>query len=222
MIIIKKYYFKYLIYKIISKYFILLLFANIIFDNQIYSYLIFPLEYLNDKYYTFMPKKGYERIIQEIYFKNFITKIKIGTPSISYTFLLDSSNENYYITSLINSARNKEEKNIHNLFNFNDKDYFNENLSSSYKKILTYHVSRGYENYKEVCLSNEKIILNKGKNNKNDIFIYNSFPIKLERITEENNFPGVIGILYNNTYDEFQIGDNFIIELKNAKLIDNL
>ena len=221
---INEQFFEFLIYKIISNYFILLFFGNLIYDNHINSYLIFPLDYLSDKYYTFIkdvPKKSHEGIIQEIYFKNFITKIQIGTPSISYTILLDSINEDYYITSLNNSTRNKEEKNLHNFFNFKSKDCFNEILSSSYKKIFTYHISHGYENTKEISLSKEKIIFNKDKNNKNDIFIYNSFPVKLERITDQNNIPGIIGILYNSTYNEFQYGDNFIIELKNAKLIDN-
>lgn len=224
MIKINEHFCKFLISRIISKHFILLFFANIMCINQINSYLIFPLNYLNDKYYTFIkdnPKNSHERIMQEIYFKNFITKIQIGTPSKSYSVLLDSNNEDYYITSLINSTRNKESKNLNNLFYFNDKDYFNENLSSTYKKILTYHVYHGYENSKEICLSSEKFIFNKDKNNKNDLSIHSTFPVKLERITDKNNIPGIIGILYNNAYNEFQIGDNFIIELKKAKLIDN-
>ena len=76
---INEHFFKFLIYKICSKYFILIFFCNFIYDNHINSYLIFPLDYLSDKYYTFIkdvPKKSHEGIIQEIYFKNFIKKYK--------------------------------------------------------------------------------------------------------------------------------------------------
>ena len=49
----------------------------------------------------------------------------------------------------------------------------------------------------------------------------NNFPIKLIRISEDNVVPGYIGLLFNSTYDEYQFGENFIIELKNSHLIDN-
>ena len=42
--------------------------------------------------------------------------------------------------------------------------------------------------------------------------------MKLERITDQNNIPGIIGILYNSTYNEFQFGNNFYNRIKKCKI----
>ena len=65
------------------------------------------------------------------------------------------------------------------------------------------------------------MIFNRTKDNINYLFIYDCFPIKLTRISEDNIIPGYIGLLYNSTYDDYEYGEYFIVELKNAKLIDN-
>ena len=58
----------------------------------IYSYLIFPLEYLPDKNYKFIDNESKdefipEKLMKQIYYRNFITQIKIGTPSKDINFI---------------------------------------------------------------------------------------------------------------------------------------
>ena len=210
-----------LFYRTYSLSYILIIFSNFIFYNQINSYIIFPLEYLNDRYYKLNENnniKLHDKVIQQIYYRNFITKIKIGTPSIDYSLFLDSNNDKYYITSINNSTK-KEENKYADLYNFNDKDYYNELLSTSYKKIMSYYKTRGFDNYYEICLSQEKIIF--ATNNNSKELIIDNFPIKITRIHNDDYIPGKIGLMYNNTYSEYDSAEYYIQELKRVKLIDN-
>ena len=207
--------------------FLLFFILNIIFNNEIQSYLIFPLDYLHDKYYAFNKKRDKvtpKELLQQIYYKNLITKLTIGTPSINYSVLLDINGENYYITSMNISTKNSKQNNISSIYNFNIKEYFNENISLSYKKIMTYYIHHGYDNLEEMCLSTEKIIFNNNtNNNNNDQLICDNFPIRLKHINSNSNnhIPGIIGLLFNNTYNEYEYGEKFISELKQANIIDN-
>ena len=199
----------------------LFLLLIIICNSKINSYLIFPLEYLHDKYYSFNTKNNKassEEIIQQIYYKNLITKLEIGTPSIHFSMLLDINTEKYYITSINKGTNQIAQRNLYNIFNFNNKDYFNENISTSYKNILIYHEMHGYGNSEEICLSTEKIIFN--NKTKDNPLIYNRFPIRFKRFNN-NNIPGYIGLLYNKSYNEYEYGEKFITELKKSNLIDN-
>ena len=99
------------LYIIFLIYWKLILFIS---NNKIKSYLIFPLEYLNYKYYNFKQFQIHEEIIQKIYYKNFVTKINLGTPLLNYLFFINSNDENYYITSINNSTINRDEQNALN------------------------------------------------------------------------------------------------------------
>ena len=75
---------------IILNYIIHKLFLSLIFISstiKIKTFLIFPLEYIPRNNYKFLKnhnnkmKLSSEEIIREIFYKNLITKIEIGTPS---------------------------------------------------------------------------------------------------------------------------------------------
>lgn len=48
--------------------------------------------------------------------------MQIGTPSLNYSILLNTNNENYYITSISNSSINIKEKKYSYLYSFNNKE----------------------------------------------------------------------------------------------------
>lgn len=106
---------------------------------KINSYLLFPLDYIQDKNYKFFNLKDSsnkpEDIIKGIFYKNLITKLKIGTQPQILSFLIRTNDDKFQLTSInpSNSSNNTILKDI-NFYNFTEKDIYNESLSSSYKE----------------------------------------------------------------------------------------
>ena len=149
-----------------------------------------------------------------------ITKLEIGTPPINYSLLLDTKSESFYLTSVNNSTKNKEEKKYLNIYNFAEGDCYNEYLSSSFKNINNHTVPHGLNHYNEICLSSEKIYFNIYNKNGYNLLAYENFPIKLAR-NHDDNIPGYIGLIFINSNKKYEKSTNFIRELKIANLTDD-
>ena len=120
----------------IIKYIFFIIFINFHLTK---SYLIFPLEFLPYENYIFFQNKinndSPEKIIQQIYYNNLITKIKIGKEKKEHIFFIIINTNDFYISS-INPP--KISKNIiekqNNYYIFPDKELFNEEKSFSYNE----------------------------------------------------------------------------------------
>ena len=185
----------------------ILIFTILLEKNRIVSpYLIFPLEYLPLKNYKFIRNNNIdenipEEVIKKIYYKNIITKLEIGTPSKKYPFLIETNKERFYLS---NFDSKKESK----FYLFEKSEYYNESESSTYVNTTS---ENKYSNKKY----NFEDLVNFNINKK---YSKSKFPLKIELDTDENP-PGYIGLLYNDSNYEYSRG--FITELKMSKLIDN-
>ena len=201
----------YISYKIIFSC-VLLFFININNPNiRINSYLIFPLEYLPNQNYKFIKENNFnsitpEEIIQQIYYKNILTKIEIGTPLKKIILILETNSDKFYLSNFNSSKNGKDE----NFYQFKENDFFNESLSST-NINMTCEKTNFYP-YNIICQIKDVINFNI-----NNTIYSKEFQIKLMKNNE--NIPGYIGLLYNDSNYEFTKG--FITELKAAKLIDN-
>ena len=205
--------FKFIYYRILSSLILILNFDNII----IYSFIIFPLEYLPKETYKFYKDnsgKSPEEIIQQIYYKNLITKIEIGTPPKSIPTFIKLNENKFHFTSINPSKLSIESNKPSNFYNFNKNELFNESLSSSYKENNCKEVSHLLNLYSEICDSKDIIIFH----NSNGNLIQRVFPIKIVKNLDEN-IPGVIGLLFNNT--NFQMNKSLITLLREENIIDS-
>ena len=168
---------------------------TIILFNRIKSnsFVKFNLEYVPKTNQPHIEDKikSPEETVQELYYKDFITKIEIGTPPRDVPLFINLNDAQFYFTcpndSIINNANN-------NYYNFTYKELFNESLSFSYLKENCYHSYNPLLKYIEICDAKDNILLN--INNKNSI--QEEFPIKIVRNREEN-VPGYLGLLFNSS-----------------------
>ena len=161
--------------KIFSINAIFLLF-NIINDYKIFSYIIFELEYLPNEQYKFKNSTilSPENIIKQIYYKNIITKLEIGSPPKEMELLIELNNDKFYISSIHSSKINKEKSKISKIYNFSEENLYNELLSFSYYEEKCKDSVHGVYHYSEICTSKEEINFN--INNK---YIKKKFPNKI-------------------------------------------
>ena len=198
---------------IIIFYSIIILFAILNnYNNKVYSYLIFPLEYLPNQNYKFIKDNNLntifpEEIIQQIYYKNLITKFEIGSPLKKIILLLQTNSEKFYLSSFNSSAKPTQ----HKFYQFLENEFYNESLSKT-NTNTTCEQSK-YFPYNIICQSKDIINFNINKT-----FSKKEFEFKLIKNSDEN-IPGYIGLLHNDSNYEYTKG--FITELKAAKLINN-
>ena len=202
--------------KMISSYILLIIINILTYNHLINSYLIFPLEYLPDKNYKFIKdnniKQSFpEEIIQQIYYKNLITKLDIGSPIKTIPLLIETNNEKFSLLSFNYSVQMNEKAKDLNFYKFSENDFYNESLSST-NINNTCEQSKFYP-YNEICKSKDIINFNI-----NNTYFKKEFPFKLIKKSDEN-IPGYIGLLYNDSNYEYTKG--FITELKANKLINN-
>ena len=124
--------FKYILSKFIIFY--VLLFFMSININKINSYLLIPLEYLPDKNYKFTKTENLtpEKVIQQIYYKNIIITLKIGSQLQKISLIIETNSEKFYISSSNLSIRSKEKGKESLYYQFNSDELYNELLSSTY------------------------------------------------------------------------------------------
>lgn len=207
--------FIFILFKLSLSYAFILLF-NIF---KINTFLLFPLEYIPKKNYKFFNDNNNnlltpELIMQQIFYKNLITKIEIGTPPITVNIFIKNNDDQFYFASINPSQLSKVPKEDSDFYNFIEQDMYNESLSSSYKKEGCKEVSHMIYHYSEICYAKERLIFNNNNNNLIEKEIY----IKLVK-NEDENIPGYIGLLYNNSY--FQETKSFITLLRGNNLINN-
>jgi hypothetical protein len=94
------------------------------------------LEYLPDKNYQFIKDNNIkqnipEEIIQQIYYKNLITKLEIGTPLKAIPLLIETNNEKFSLLSFNYSVQMNEKAKDLNFYKFSENDFYNESLSST-------------------------------------------------------------------------------------------
>ena len=195
------------------KYYIYFLITIFCYINEINSYLIFPLEYLPNEIYKFIENENSapDQLMKQIYYSNFITHIKIGSPTQMIPLLIQTNSDKFYISS-VNPSDNPTEKEQH-FYLFSKDEYYNEKDSSTYKTGNCFINQFDFNPYDEICESNETINLNINDKNKKT-----EFPITLVRNINEN-VPGYLGLLYNDL--EFDTTKNIITNSKYKKLIDN-
>ena len=193
-------------------------FLIIINYNNINSYLIFPLEYLNNDNYKFFQKDLKQNIpeilLKQIYYRNLITRITIGSNKKNQIFFIETNKNKYYISSLSLPTKGQkiEEKQI-NYYNIPENELYNEASSSSYNEIICKKGLQNIDHYLEICSGRDKISFNiNGK------IINLDFPVKIAKNHDEN-ITGVIGLLLNDT--SFNISRSLITELKAENIIDN-
>jgi hypothetical protein len=156
--------FKFIYYRILSSLILILNLDNII----IHSFIIFPLEYLpkeNYKFYKDNSGKSPEEIIQQIYYKNLLTKIEIGTPPKDIPTFIKLNENKFHFTSINPSKLSTESNKPSNFYNFNKNELFNESLSSSYKENNCKEVSHLLNLYSEICDSKDIIIFHNSNGN---------------------------------------------------------
>ena len=190
--------------------FLLFIFINL---QQIKPYLIFHLEYLPNDNYQFFQINTPEKIFQQIYYKNLITKIKIGKMNKNQIFFIESNNNKFYISSInpLTISNGTKKQNI--FYNFHESELYNEKSSLSYNEINCKKALQNIDHFGEICTAREQITF-KSK----DKIITNDFPIKIAR-NRDDNIPGMIGLLVNDT--SFNISRSLITELISEKIIDN-
>ena len=196
------------------KYFIILLILNAV---TIYSYLVFPLKYLSNDNYKFIDNtnnntKIPEELMQQIYFRNLMTEIEIGSPSIKIPLFIETNIDKFYISS-INPSIKSTNKDPSKFYQFIKSDYYDETSSFTYTNETCTINEYSLYPYDEICDSNEKITFNINKTKTTT-----DFPIKLVRNLDEN-IPGYIGLLHNDL--EFKTTTNLITRAKEKKLINN-
>ena len=207
-----------LISKLINPYLFLFLLSICINNIKVNSYLIYPLEYLPDKNYKFIRDNNINEIspeeaIQQLYFKNIITKIDMGNPIQKIPFLLETNKRHFYLASSNPSIKSNEQGKNSEYYQFTNNELYNELLSSSYKNNtceVVYHMTYGYS---EICDSNDTLHFNINNTN-----VDQEFRFKLVK-NNDGNISGSIGLLYHDSNYEFTRG--FITELKRANLTDN-
>ena len=202
--------------KIISIY--IYFFIIIVNLNISKSYLIFPIEYLpneNYKFYRDDIPENQEMIFQQIYYKNFITKINIGTPKKKHMFLIESNKNQYYISSKNPSKISDEEsaeKKI-DFFNLPYDELYDEDSSISYNENICKKSLQNIDHYNELCTAKDIMTFK----NENRTFS-KEFPIKIVRNHDEN-IPGILGLLINDS--NFNSSRSLITELKSENLIED-
>ena len=196
------------------KYFILLLILNVV---TIYSYLVFPLKYLPNDKYKFIDNINInttipEEIMQQIYFRNLMTEIEIGTPTTKIPLFIETNIDKFYISS-INPSINSTNKDPSKFYQFKKSDFYDETSSFTYANNICKINGYSFYPYDEICDSNENITFNLNKTK-----ITTEFPIKLVRNLDEN-IPGYIGLLHNDL--EFKTTTNLITGAEEKKIINN-
>jgi hypothetical protein len=195
-------------------YFILFFILNIV---TIYSYLVFPLKYLPNDNYKFIDNTNInttipKEIMQQIYFRNLMTEIEIGTPSTIIPLFIETNIDKFYISS-INPSNNLTKKDPSKFYQFKNNDFYDETSSFTYANDTCKINEYSFYPYDEICDSNENITFNINKTK-----ITTEFPIKLVRNLDEN-IPGYIGLLHNDL--ECKTTTNLITKAKEKKIINN-
>ena len=120
----------------IIKYIFFIIFINFHLTK---SYIIFPLEFLPNENYLFFQNKinnnSPANIIQQIYYNNLITKIKIGKEKKEHIFFIQTNSNDFYISS-INPPKITENiiQKQNYFYTFPHKELFNEEKSFSFKE----------------------------------------------------------------------------------------
>ena len=192
----------------------LIFYINIIKKNiLINSYLIFPLEYLNNENYRFISDNFTDsknsEIMQRIYFNTLITQIKIGTPSRNISLFIDINTDNFYLKSIISSNKNKNKVFESNYYIFMKNNFYNELLSLSYKEEFCKLIN----SYSGICLCKENFIFNI-----KNVKVEKEFPIKIIKNIGDD-IPGFLGLFYDEIYHNKT--KSFINLLKEQNIIDN-
>ena len=173
------------------------LYVFILFFALSYSYLIFPIEYLPEKHYKFSFEKsnitGID-LIKRIYYRFIMTKLEIGTPARNFTAIIDSDDDQHYLTSNLKPKISNEPEKDPKYFLFDKSNRLNESYSSTYKKGPCEAVDFKTYFYAEFCKAKEKIIFNQNHNPYEKVFEFNLVRNK------EDNIPGLIGLMYNFKY----------------------
>ena len=182
--------------------------------NGLYFYIQLPLEYIPSKNYKFSKgNKSPEDIIQQIFYKNIITRIQIGTPSQKIPLFLKIDTDKFFFTS-VNPLNSSNYTQINsNYYNFTDKELYNESISFTYKEGECKKVKHFVYFYDEICNSKEIVIFNTSRN-----ILNKEFPVKIVR-NYEDNIPGYIGLLHNDS--SFEERKSFITLLARENIIDN-
>ena len=179
------------------------------------SYFIFPLKYLDDSNYIFKNDQNVEepeKQMKDIYYRNIMTKIEIGSPKQEIPLFIKTNSDKFYITSIIPSVNSTEKNSDYYLFS-ND-DFYDETLSESYIEGTCRINKYSFYPYDEICESTESINFYINKDN----ILKVEFPITLVRNIDEN-IPGYIGLLNNDL--EYHTTDNLFTRAYKKKLITN-
>ena len=178
------------------------------------------MEYIPNNNYLFLKDyinsniKSPEKIIQQIYYKNLITKIEIGTPPKKIPIFIKLNDNKFLITSNNPSKLSKEPKKDSKFYYFTDNELYNETLSSSYIEDKCEEVSHLLYHFSEMCYSKEKIIFY----DFNEKSFQKEFQIRIIKNNDEN-IPGYIGLLFNNS--NFESTKSFITLLRAENLINS-
>jgi hypothetical protein len=140
-----------------------------------------------------------------------MTEIEIGQQNIP--LFIKTNSDKFYISSIHNHLINETAKES-NYYKFSNDDYYDENLSSSYKKGICKIDEFSFNPYYEICESNETLNLYIN----NTKLLKEGFPITLVRNLDEN-IPGYIGLLNNDL--EYNLTNNLVTRLKYEKIINN-
>ena len=183
--------------------------------KPIVSYISLPLKYLPKKHYKFLQTDDLinkpELVIKDLFYKRLITHLNIGTPEKSQMLLLDTSDNDFYFTSLNPTSKSKGRYSFSLFYDFGENLFYNESESSSY--ILEECHEDGFHDYKEICFAKELIKFNFGNHNTTK-----QFPIKVAK-GEDEPIPGVIGLSINNSNANSL--KSFLSELKSENLIND-
>ena len=184
------------------------------------AYLIFPVEYLpEEKYKIFLNRKPEdetkEEMLQRLYYRILMTQIELGTPKKTFTFLLDSDDDRYFVASSLPPKININEREKEAVYyNFDKSELLNESYSSTYKKGPCEAVDYNTFHYAELCTAKDIALFNQ-----NNQKIEKTFEFRMVRINEDS-IPGFLGLLYNYRYTRTK-HPNFINELRGQNLIEN-
>ena len=198
------------------KYHILFLICFSSYIHNAISYLIFPLEYLQNEKYKFNDNNNQKEpkdIMKQIYFRNLITTLEIGTPQKKVQLFIQTNSDKFYITSNNPSVNSNITES--NFYQFSDNEYYDESSSSSYTKGKCNIDEYSFYPYNEICESNEtlNLYINNTKSTTKE------FPITLVRNLDDN-IPGYMGLLHNDL--ELHTTNNLITRAKSKKLISNI
>ena len=189
-------------------------------NNEIFSYIVFPLNTLPKDNYVFSKDKSENSIIKKFFYSDIYTTFFIGSSHQKIPIFLSVSKNIFQITSSLSSKSSSlDEPEIYQILPLyeNNNIFFNEEESNTFKKneeIIFQNKKTGF--------GNDTVLLYNNLNLKHSLEFTMNFELLFQ--FQKENIPGEMGLSFpNNNENNYNLIKKFNIltQLKENNLIDN-